>query len=527
MLTKKILALILLVFLSGVLFYAGLGKVSLWDIDEPNNAECAREMMLRHDPIVPTFNWELRTDKPVLIYWCMWASYKLFGVNEFAARFTSPLFGITTVILVFLAGNALLGWPVGFWAGLILSVTLFFNVSVRIATPDAALIFFINLAIFSFLLGYEKRRAIFFYLFYLAMGLAVLAKGPMGIVLPVGTICLFLLIKRDIAVLKEIKVWQGLILFTLIVLPWYLLVGLKTDGAFLKGFLLKHNIHRFLSPMEGHKGPFFFYLLVLPFAFFPWGGFLPYLLWAGHKSRVENSITNTEIFLWLWLVLFIGFFSLARTKLPTYINPIYPALAVLTAFYLQNLPRWAERCLLHFNAFFGLLLLLGGGAALVYFYPRLAWVALFGLILLLFWQIGLYFSRQNKKNWVVLSQFIAAYIFTLAVVFLGTPAIDQYKLTKPFALEIKSKLTPNTTIIAYHYFQPSLVFYTQHKVLKTDNPQTVKDIVNQPEQTFIIGRQSPLQALKTQLPNLQFLQCRPGFYVRDVICLGYVRTQKP
>ena len=128
---------------------------------------------------------------------------------------------------------------------------------------------------------------------------------------------------------------------------------------------------------------------------------------------------------------------------------------------------------------------------------------------------------------MVLSQFIAAYIFTLAVVFLGTPAIDQYKLTKPFALEIKSKLTPNTTIIAYHYFQPSLVFYTQHKVLKTDNPQTVKDIVNQPEQTFIIGRQSPLQALKTQLPNLQFLQCRPGFYVRDVICLGYVRTQKP
>lgn len=505
------------------MFFSALGKASLWDIDEPNNAECAREMMVHHDPIVPTFNEELRTDKPALIYWCMWIAYKIFGVNEFSARFFSPLFGMATVALVFLVGNSLCAWPTGLWAGLIILTTLLFNVSVRIATPDAALIFFINLAIFSFMLGYEKRRGIYFYLFYLAMALAVLAKGPMGIVLPLTTIFVFLLIKRDFSVLKEARLGKGLLLFCLFVLPWYVLVGIKTHGAFLKGFLLKHNIHRFLNPMEGHKAPFFFYILILPFAFFPWGGLLPHLLWTGHRRRVKGTLTNAEIFLWLWITIFILFFSLARTKLPTYINPIFPALAVLTALYLKEIPSWAAKLFLHFNAFFALLLLFGGGAALAHFYPRLGWIAFLGFIPLISWQIGLHFSRQRQHARLVLSQFLGAYLFILALVNWAVPAVDKYKITKTFALEIKQHLKKDASIIAYHYFQPSLVFYTQHKVEKVGDPREVVKRIQNASLAFIVGRKKPLKELHKGLPELKIIDCRPGFYVRDEICLASVQ----
>ncbi len=519
---KKVSALSLLVILSSVLFFSGLAKSSLWDIDEPNNAECAREMMVRHDPIVPTFNWELRTDKPALVYWCMWAGYKLFGVNEFGARFASPLFGVATIILVFCAANALMGWPGGWWAGLILMTTLFFNISVRIATPDAALIFFINLAIFSFLLGYEKKSSLYFYLFYIAMAAAVLAKGPMGIVLPLATIFVFLLIKRDFSILRQARVVQGIVIFLLIALPWYILVGIKTHGAFLfsnQGFLIKHNLHRFLRPMEGHQGPIFFYLLVLPFAFFPWGGLLPYILWAGHKSRISRKISNTEIFLWLWIAIFITFFSLARTKLPTYINPIYPALAILTAFYIQRCPQWAQNLLLCFNAFLGLVLMIGGGAVLAYFYPHLVWIAFLGFFPILGWQVGLYLKKRSPR-WVLVSQGFMAYFFIITTTLWVVPAIDQLKITKPFALDIKSKMTPKATIVAYKYFQPSLVFYTQHKIIKAGRPSEIERVGQRSPLVFIIGPQRAL--LKLTTVPVKILDCRPGFYVRKKICIGKI-----
>jgi len=528
----------LLLLLSGSLFFSALGKTSLWDIDEPNNAQCAREMKARLDPIVPTFNGKLRPDKPALIYWCMWLSYKWFesesnernthflgsllgvGTTEFSARFFSPLFGMATVALVFLSGNVLFSLNVGFWAGLILISTLLFNVSVRIATPDAALIFFINLAIFSFILGYEKRRGIYFHLFYLAMGLAVLTKGPMGIILPLATVFIFLLLKWDFSILKEMKIIKGFLLFSLITLPWYLLVGFKTNGAFLEGFLLKHNIHRFLHPMEGHRGPIFFYLLVLPFAFFPWSGVLPYIFWAGHKRRINKKLTNAELFLWLWIGIFILFFSLAHTKLPTYINPIFPALAVLMAIYLEKAVPWAIKSLLHFNLFFALLWLFGGGAALSYFYPKLVWLAFLGFIPFFAWAAGIYFYRHKRFTLSIVTQFLGAYCFILSIVHLGMPAVDKYKITKPFALRIKQEARPDILVIAYGYFQPSLVFYTEHHIEKLHKEKEVLKRIKNVNLAFIVSRKKPLKTLQSHLPSLEIIQCRPGFYVRDTVCLA-------
>ncbi len=513
---NHILSILIIIVLSTTLFFTALNKASLWDMDEPHNAECSREMLERHDFIVPTFNYELRGDKPVLIYWFMELAYKIFGVNEFSARFFSPIFGIGTILLVYLFGCQVFDFKTGHWAALILITILLFNVSVRIATPDAMLIFFINLAIFSFYLGYFKKQPLYFYLFYVAMALAVLSKGPMGIVLPLGVVFFFILLKRDIGILKEMRLKQGIIIFFLLAIPWYVLVSIKTNGEFFSEFVMKHNIYRYLNVMQGHRGPFFYYLLVLPLGLFPWGGLLPFLPFHSYKK-----ITDVQIFLWIWIVLFIVFFSFAHTKLPTYINPIFPSISLLLAHYVcyGELKKWPLNIFLGFNGLFGLLLLLPGGAALAYFYPRLCWIALMGFIPLLGWRLGLLFYRRGWLRASLLMQFLVGYLLIFFIINWATPAVDRCKITKPFALMMKEKAKPHEPIICHRYFQPSLVFYTQRKIEKIDDISQLIARLERCSIAFIVTRASQVEILKHHFPKLSILSCKDGFYVRDKICL--------
>ncbi|MFC1757741.1 ArnT family glycosyltransferase, partial [Planctomycetota bacterium] len=274
------------------LFYTNLGKPKLWDRDEPRNARCAVEMMERHDWTVPTFNGELRTHKPVLLYWLMMSAYALFGVNEFAARFWSAGLAVGTVLLTYSIGRRLLCARTGFWGAFILATTLMFNVAARAATPDSALMFFMTLALAIYVrtsfrpqesaaehtapIQSNHRtfypRRLFAIPLYAAMGMAVLAKGPIGIVLPTAIIGLFLAIVRLSDHVTEIrtasnrftritwillrpfspfhllrtawsmKPFTALASAMAVALPWYLLVGIETDGKWLQSFLLEHNI---------------------------------------------------------------------------------------------------------------------------------------------------------------------------------------------------------------------------------------------------------------------------------------------
>ena len=132
---------LLLIAVSALIFFSRLGVPPLWDRDEPRNAGCAAEMMAAGDWVVPVFNSELRTHKPVLLYWLMIASYSVFGVNEFGARFVSASLGIGTVLLTYGMGRRLFNCQIGRWAGIILASTIMFGVASRAATPDALLMF--------------------------------------------------------------------------------------------------------------------------------------------------------------------------------------------------------------------------------------------------------------------------------------------------------------------------------------------------------------------------------------------------
>ncbi|HEV3416447.1 MAG TPA: glycosyltransferase family 39 protein [Pirellulales bacterium] len=379
-----------------VVFFTNLGGPRLWDDDEPRNATCAREMLARGDWVVPTFNSELRTDKPVLLYWLMMGSYALFGATEFAARFPSALLAVGTALMTYHLGRLLFRPQVGLWAGLIMATNLMFAVSARAATPDSTLIFFTTLSflIYVWSVTGEKRGqncllnwgekhvqagAInssdpFSWLppwpalaaMYAAMGLAVLAKGPVGALLPCAAIGLFLMLvcarpsvrvappehstllnlcvrwlwaaaarMPEFARQLPRAVWamRPVLLATTVLaiaLPWYLLVGLKTDWEWTSSFFLKHNLDRFMQPLGGHRGTILFHPLILIACFFPWSFLLPAgALQLVRKVRTGDSRRAAYLLVGSWIFVWFAVFSLAGTKLPSYVLPAYPALAVV------------------------------------------------------------------------------------------------------------------------------------------------------------------------------------------------------
>src|SRR5579872_6205207 len=210
---------LVLVALAMLVFLTGLGGTRLWDDDETFFAQTAREMFERGDLVVPWFNQTLFSHKPPFMYWMMIGAYHVFGVTEFASRLPSAIFGIASVLLVWRLGRILYSPRVGFWAGIVLATSLNFVVIARAATCDAELVVFCTLPIYLFVRGTATRKSgengtgpqlvwtqddslhapswKTYIAVYASMGMAVMVKGPIGVVLPTSVLGLFLLCRRS------------------------------------------------------------------------------------------------------------------------------------------------------------------------------------------------------------------------------------------------------------------------------------------------------------------------------------------
>ena len=188
--SKHLLNLALLAVLAGLLFFLALGSMGLTDRDEGRNAEAGREMLETGDWISPTFNYEPRFAKPALVYWLMSLSYKWFGVDEFSARLPSAVFGLALILLQYLFLSRFYGALVGLFGALMLLLNIEIIGLSRMVLTDSVLIFLTTLSLFSFWLGFQghERERWWRWVFYVGMGLATLAKGPVGCLVPFGTI---------------------------------------------------------------------------------------------------------------------------------------------------------------------------------------------------------------------------------------------------------------------------------------------------------------------------------------------------
>ncbi len=544
-------ALVLLVALA--LNVPNLGAPSLWDIDEGKNAEAAREMLEADNWVVPTFNYQPRYEKPALLYWLQAESYRVFGVNEFSARLPSALAATGACLVVNELAGSMFGLATGFLAASILASTTAFGVSARFANPDALLDAFTTLTMLCFWIGYVRRSRNWFLPAGASAGLAVLAKGPIGLVLPLAVVCVFLLWERRLSLLADTRILLGTLAFVLTAAPWYIWVTADTKGKFLKGFILKDNVERFMSPMEHHSAPFFYYLVVLTIGFAPWSVFLLQATWFATGRRGGNDgpapgrnpgLLAAYRFLWCWIVLYFVFFSLAGTKLPNYILPLYAPVAILVARFLERwrsgvveLPGWVT-CL----TFTALLLvglgviagtLVAGGALPVARLqdramrglPAFAWLGLLPVA----GSLGAWhYERRQKRSAMLTCICLSSLLFVGGLLQWGILAVDAEKAPRPLVATARAlQRQEDVRIACYQYFQPSLVFYCQREVQALGTESQALEFLRSPLRVFLVLPASAWQTLEARLPDCSLLARHRDFYRHcDVVVVSNRREQE-
>ncbi len=553
------LLLLALLALSGLLFFLGLGDMGLTDRDEGRNAEAGREMFESGDRLTPTFNGELRVAKPVFLYWVMDRSYHLFGVNEFAARVPSALFGVGLILLHYLFLAHQRDRTVALFGALMLLLNLGILGLGRLALTDSVLIFFITASLYGFWLGLHGDGAArrWIWAFYIGMALATLTKGPVGFALPLIVAAIYLTWTR-----RWRDYWHqgvplaGMALFMLLAAPWYAAMFYLHGDAYASG-AKANTIGRFLSPMEGHQGTVFFYLPVLFIGFFPWSALLPVPLyrtlrdWRGNgiteqRERAASPYPETpapptptrelELFAALWVLGVFVFFTASSTRLPHYIGPLFPAAALLTASYwsrgLHDPMTKGLRGSMHLMMGLGYLLAIGFACLptlyahyatkMVREFPLAGQVGLgsgpylaTAILLLgstLVGYLGLNEERRGGAFWAAGATFAG---LALIVIVIATPHINRFVIVPPQELAYAAglNLQPQDQFIAYGVTRPSSVFYAKRKTLFVPfgEEEKIRAALREPRRVMILLPESAQVTLPDEAATLVPLLKRYGY----------------
>src|SRR6266850_1319513 len=311
-------------------FFWMLGAAPLFDVDEGAFSQATLEMFQRGDFLSTYLNGEPRYDKPILIYWLQAASVALLGPNEWAFRLPSALCATAWAWLTYLFVRRHYGIERALFAAALLATSLGVYIIGRAATADALLNLLLAAAMFAAWLHLSTGERKWLYATHAAIGLGVLAKGPIAILIPFGVTLVFCLLRRDLrAWARAVFDWRALLLLLAIAAPWYVVILLKEGRGFIDGFILKHNVGRFTGPVSGHTGSLLYYFPIVLILTLPFTALLVPL-----AQRVKTVWRDDlQLYLALWFGFVFVFFSLSGTKLPHYLLYGMTGLFILMAIY--------------------------------------------------------------------------------------------------------------------------------------------------------------------------------------------------
>ncbi len=566
-----LMSLLWLCAIAGVAFLWNLGNIGLVDETEPLFAEAARQMTVTGDFITPYFNGETRFDKPPLIYWLMAVAYRTLGVNEWAVRLPSALCAIGLTCLGFytlsrskskeegssaadsvadvtdvtetsqksegifsksLTPPLFLSTP---WIGAALIAlnpqTIAWG---RTGVSDMLLSACMCSALLAFFLGYtleEQREKAevttvsasrfpnkWYLTFYVLIALAILAKGPVGIVIPsliVGSFTLYLGNFRQLW--REMRPVSGILIILAIALPWFILVTLANGQTYIDSFFGYHNFQRFTEVVNKHSAPWYFYFLVVLLGFAPWSIYLPVAIartrfWQRSYWRRQPRSAQLSLFALFWFGCIFGFFTIAVTKLPSYVLPLLPAAAILVTLLWGDIIAGKEpenrriklekkanslpkSLLVTYIVNIVFLLILAGATFYCYNWlgddPAMPnfpealqqsgllivggaiWITAAMAIALLLW--------KRQQRWILVANFIGLVAF---IIFGLTPAYNLVDINRQLPLRELSKVVvqqklPGEELMMIGFWKPSLVFYTQDPVTFYRLPRGAKDYIEE------------------------------------------------
>ncbi len=600
----------LLFLAAAVVFLIQLGGPALFNHNEARVAACSAEMFRQGDWIVPRFNDELQAKTPILIHWCMLVMFRLFGVSEFSARITSAVLSVGTTLLTYHLGRKLYSPAIGFLAGLILCTCLLFSAVGRAATPDAVLVFFVTLAFTSYVWIVARQRGGSFSRarvlrarqaelektnaeagseptpaprtllaqlvpdtwqlsvpLYVAMGLAVLASGPVGVVLPCVIIALFLLTSQRIedleqetllppqgprwrrwlstvaqvlrprqilAVCRRMNLFVGLAIVTAIALPWSFLATVMTGGAWLQGYLQDHRVMAALTSQDGHSGfPLYqlYHIVVIHLGCFPWSVFLPVAVFRLWERLTEGAAwRDSDRLLACWTGVWFISFSLISTNLANDLLPLYPAVALILARYLDDwrcetgsIGVYSFQICCRAQWIAGAVLFLGLCFTAYLYFPTEQWVGLAGLVPVVGALAATKLVDQEQRDNSVRVLIATALLLTLLLIDLALPRLRPYQDSPVFVEDARRRAqSADVSIATFDYFEPSLVFYAGKKVRKLDSPRQVADFIASEPHAYVVARANRYNELRDVLMgNVRELTRHRNFLTgHDLILIG-------
>ena len=325
--------IIVLLLFSYVFILHGMGDYSLKEPDEGRYAQIPREMVESGDYTVPRLNGVRYFEKPPLLYWAAALSYKVFGISEWSFRLPNALAALLCVFALFFFVRRWVDEQTAFLGSLVLLSSLGFFAMARIVTTDMVLTSWLFLSLLCFYGYYRENKAPFIYGFYVSMALATLTKGPVAPVLLCAAVFLFLLTEKNLAFVKRMRLFSGLILYLAIAAPWFFIISVREKG-FFDFFFVDQHILRFVSTKHKRSGPIYYFIPVLLGGMLPWSFFIP------RAAKTAWKRPECRLFL-IWSALVFVFFSVSGSKLPPYILPVFPAVSMVVAALFRE--KWDSR----------------------------------------------------------------------------------------------------------------------------------------------------------------------------------------
>ena len=489
-------------FAGFMLFYSALLLFSLGyhlpfiGPDEPRYAEVAREMFVSGDYVSPRLCGLLWFEKPVLFYWLAAGAYHLFGVNEFAARLPSALAAMLAVgFFCYACWRAHL-LRLGLLSSVILATSGIWMGFSHGATTDMLLtsaICIALLAAFLTSLTDGKTRLGFLMLCAVATGVAMLAKGLIGVLLVALILVIHGLLTRRFVFRRWTELVIAAFVFLAVISLWYLPVTLRHGETFINEFFVNHHFKRYLTNKYQHAQPAYFYLFIVFAGALPWGFFL--LSAVRHLRSLRPRASDRDSLLtlaWIWLVVPVAFFSFSTSKLPGYILPAFPGLAIILGAEAERFWNGDRSRLLRgmalLNALSLVLLIVGAEAYLhkkgfsmqgwefaAYGVPLAFGIVVCGAILL------------GKVRVAVLGPAVAMLTVSAVATFCLFPQAGTLLSAKSFSIQVASSLKPQEDIVFYRkekeyapvfYSGGRVVFYHQGRAIQNMSSGDDLDIKN-------------------------------------------------
>lgn len=503
-LTRRGVVVLLLVFTA--IWFSNLDYRRLVHPDEGRYAEIPREMVASGDWITPRLNGIKYFEKPALQYWITAAAYSIFGVHHWTARVWPALSGFLGVLFIGYVGLRLGGPLLGLYSAAVLGGSAWYVLNAHVLTLDAGVTFWMSVGLGSLLIAQrddatptEERG--WMLAAWAALALAVLSKGLIGVVLPGASMVIYTLLRRDWSLWRRLHLIGGSLVFLAIAAPWFVAVSLR-NGEFFDFFFIREHFARFLTNEAHREGAWWYFIPILLAGILPW---LTVFLWTARRMWTDAPVGRNgfswQRFAVVWSAFIFVFFSMSGSKLPSYILPMFPALALTLGWQLTVLPQSTlARLTLPLVAIMGVIALI----ALFAYAPLAArfadarqpleplleygvWLKTACVVAFAGGALGLFYLRSAKRTAAVLSVSLTALLAAMLVL-TGHDTLAEARSTGPIVSRIVAANGPLRADVPFYTFRmydQTLPYYLGRTVTQVEHyDELAMGIASEPDKAI-------------------------------------------